>query len=123
MLYLLILLAICIFIFIISLIYHRLSKIDIKNLSQRCVFITGCDTGFGNLLARTLDAKGVLVIAGCLTEEGASDLKVQTSSRLKTVIVDVTDQSSVKRACEFAREQTRDIGKKEKIIFSLSKFY
>ncbi|XP_060590405.1 retinol dehydrogenase 7-like [Ruditapes philippinarum] len=110
MIYLLVFLAASVFILIISLLFHNLSKLEIKNLSKRCVFITGCDTGFGNLLARTLDAKGVLVVAGCLTEKGARELKNQTSSRLKTVIVDVTDQSSVKKACEFTCEQTRDIG-------------
>ena len=118
MLYLLVVFAICIFISIITIIYLNLSKIEIKNLSRRCVFITGCDTGFGNLLARTLDKKGVLVIAGCLTEKGAYDLKDQTSSRLKTVLVDVTDHSSVQRACEFTCEQTRGIGKTDNSFYS-----
>ena len=31
----------------------------------RAVFITGCDTGFGNLLARRLDSYGFTVLAGC----------------------------------------------------------
>ena len=36
---------------------------------HRCVFITGCDHGFGRGLAIRLDQKGVHVFAGCYTEK------------------------------------------------------
>ncbi|XP_045176331.2 retinol dehydrogenase 7-like [Mercenaria mercenaria] len=110
MLYLIVFAAVCVVIIIIFLISNSLYREEISNLSKRCVFITGCDTGFGNLLACTLDAKGVSVIAGCLTEKGARDLDIKTSSRLKTVIVDITDQTSVRKAYEFTSEQTKDTG-------------
>jgi len=34
--------------------------------SNRCVLVTGCDSGFGNELARRLDAYGLTVYAECL---------------------------------------------------------
>ena len=42
----------------------------IEGISRRAVFITGCDSGFGNGLARHLDSLGVPVYAACLTQEG-----------------------------------------------------
>uniref|UniRef100_A0A8C3AXE7 Retinol dehydrogenase 1 n=1 Tax=Cyclopterus lumpus TaxID=8103 RepID=A0A8C3AXE7_CYCLU len=58
---------------------------------QKHVFITGCDSGFGHLLARQLDGKGLHVVAACLTEKGAADLTAAASSRLKTLLLNVTD--------------------------------
>ncbi|XP_018540265.1 retinol dehydrogenase 1 [Lates calcarifer] len=82
-------------------------KVD--SFSQKHVFITGCDSGFGNLLARQLDGKGFHVIAACLTEEGASDLAAAASPRLKTILLDVTDSESIRRAAEFA---SREVGER-----------
>ncbi|XP_045176568.2 retinol dehydrogenase 7-like [Mercenaria mercenaria] len=90
--------AVLILFLIIINLYMR--TLEVNDQSNRHIFITGCDTGFGYLLARTLDTKGVNVIAGCLTEKGTHDVKQVTSSRLKTVIVDVTDKESVKKAFE-----------------------
>lgn len=83
----------------------------VEGLSQKHVFITGCDSGFGNLLARQLDEKGVHVIAACLTDKGAADLSAATaSSRLKTVLLDVTDSESVRRAVEFVSKEVGQRG-------------
>ena len=40
-----------------------------KDKTKKCVLISGCDTGFGNLLARRLDEMGYEVIAGEAKEE------------------------------------------------------
>ena len=63
---------------------------------------TGCDSGFGNKLARKLDQKGVTVYAGCLFPdgEGATDLKNSCSSRLKIVHIDVTSDDLVHNAVD-----------------------
>ncbi|XP_041699346.1 retinol dehydrogenase 5-like [Coregonus clupeaformis] len=50
------------------------------------IFITGSDSGFGNLVASRLDRKGFNVISTCLTEKGGSDLKAVASPRLNTVL-------------------------------------
>ncbi|XP_046560898.1 D-beta-hydroxybutyrate dehydrogenase, mitochondrial-like [Haliotis rubra] len=61
------------------------------------VLITGCDTGFGNSLARLLDTKGLNVIAACLSEEsdGAKQLKTTGSRRMCVLQLDVTSDESV----------------------------
>ncbi|XP_022099537.1 retinol dehydrogenase 7-like [Acanthaster planci] len=67
--------------------------------SGRYVLITGCDTGFGNLLARNLDKRrGCCVIAACLTEEGRDTLKRVASPRLTTLRLDVTSSESIRDA-------------------------
>ncbi|XP_062258047.1 retinol dehydrogenase 1 isoform X1 [Platichthys flesus] len=81
----------------------------VGGFGQRHVLITGCDSGFGNLLARQLDRKGVHVIAACLTEKGAADLAAAASSRLKTLLLDVTDSESIRRAVEFV---SREVGER-----------
>ncbi|KAM3607118.1 uncharacterized protein V6R79_001992 [Siganus canaliculatus] len=83
-------------------------KVD--GYTQKHVFITGCDSGFGNLLARQLDGKGFHVIAACLTEKGAGCLATASSSRLKTVLLDVTDSTSIRKAVEFVRKEVGDRG-------------
>ncbi|XP_057614037.1 retinol dehydrogenase 16-like [Chionomys nivalis] len=76
----------------------------VSNLQDKHVFITGCDSGFGNLLARQLDRRGMRVLAACLTEKGAAELRNKTSDRLKTVILDVTKTESVVAATQWVKE-------------------
>ncbi|DBA13509.1 TPA: hypothetical protein GDO54_018441 [Pyxicephalus adspersus] len=80
--------------------WYRQSQI-LENLTDKYVFITGCDSGFGNLLARQLDKRGMKVLATCLTETGAENLKKETSSRLVTIILDITDSKCVSSAAEW----------------------
>ncbi|XP_034059854.1 retinol dehydrogenase 5-like [Gymnodraco acuticeps] len=81
----------------------------VGGFGQKHVFITGCDSGFGNLLARQLDGKGLHVLAACLSEEGAADLAAATSSRLKTLLLDVTDSESIRRGVQFV---SREVGER-----------
>ncbi|XP_044141294.1 retinol dehydrogenase 7-like [Bufo gargarizans] len=80
--------------------WYRQSQI-LENLTDKYVFITGCDTGFGNVLAKQLDKRGMKVLASCLTENGAEKLKKEASSRLQTVILDVADSQSVSSAAKW----------------------
>lgn len=83
-------------------------KVD--GFRDKHVFITGCDSGFGNLLAKQLDGKGFQVIAACLTEKGAADLTAATSPRLKTLLLNVTDSESIRKAVEFVSTEVRGRG-------------
>lgn len=76
--------------------WYKESK-RVANKEDKYVYITGCDSGFGNLLSRRLDTLGFRVIAGCYTEKGEDELKKAASDRLTTVHVDVTDSESVAR--------------------------
>ncbi|XP_053311680.1 retinol dehydrogenase 7-like [Spea bombifrons] len=89
--------------------WHKQSQ-TLENLSNKYVLITGCDSGFGNLLAKQLDQHGMRVLAACLTEKGAANLKQETSSRLQTVILDVTDSQSVSAAAKWVSSIVGDAG-------------
>ncbi|XP_059539283.1 retinol dehydrogenase 16-like isoform X2 [Myotis daubentonii] len=82
----------------------------VSHLRDKYVFITGCDSGFGNLLARQLDLRGLRVLAACLTEKGAEQLRGKTSDRLETVILDVTSTESIAAATQWVKERTGDRG-------------
>lgn len=93
---------------VIKIYLHRL---QVRDITKKCVFITGCDTGFGNLLAKHLDSLGVKVIAGCLTERGGRELQEETSSRLKTVLIDITKTESVQNAFQFVQNNIDENGR------------
>lgn len=82
----------------------------VRNLSDKYVFITGCDSGFGNQLAKQLDDRGMRVLAACLTEEGAQKLRQDTSYRLQTTLLDVTKSESVQEAAQWVRGQVGEQG-------------
>ncbi|XP_007421382.1 retinol dehydrogenase 16-like [Python bivittatus] len=82
----------------------------LTNLTEKYVFITGCDSGFGNLLAKQLDVKGLRVLAGCLSQQGAEKLKEATSERLQTILLDVNNTESVNKAMEWVKAQVGDKG-------------
>uniref|UniRef100_A0A668AQK5 Retinol dehydrogenase 1 n=2 Tax=Myripristis murdjan TaxID=586833 RepID=A0A668AQK5_9TELE len=85
-------------------------SLKVDDFNQKHVLITGCDSGFGNLLAKQLDRRGFAVIAACLTEKGASDLASAASPRLKTLLLNVTDSESIKRAVEFVSAEVGERG-------------
>ncbi|XP_063215229.1 retinol dehydrogenase 16-like [Chroicocephalus ridibundus] len=89
--------------------WHR-ERQTVPGLPEKYVLITGCDSGFGNLLARQLEARGLRVLAACLTEAGAARLRAAASPRLQTVLLDVTSSQSVAAAAAWVRERVGDRG-------------
>ncbi|CAJ0952063.1 unnamed protein product [Ranitomeya imitator] len=89
--------------------WYRQNRI-LKNLSDKYIFITGCDTGFGKLLAKKLDKRGMKVLAACLTDAGAENLKSETSSRVQTVVFDVTDGKGVRAAADWVEQLVKGEG-------------
>ncbi|KAM6154228.1 LOW QUALITY PROTEIN: 17-beta-hydroxysteroid dehydrogenase type 6-like [Erethizon dorsatum] len=89
---------------------HLQDKSAIFFWKAKYVFITGCDSGFGNLLARQLDMWGLRVLAVCLMEKGAEQLRKQTSERLETVILDVTQTESIAAATDCVKEHVGNKG-------------
>lgn len=89
--------------------WHR-ERQTVPRLSEKHVLITGCDSGFGNLLARQLDRRGLRVLAACLTEAGAAQLRAATSGRLQTVLLDVTSSESIADVTAWVRERVGDQG-------------
>uniref|UniRef100_A0A7M4EBN7 17-beta-hydroxysteroid dehydrogenase type 6-like n=1 Tax=Crocodylus porosus TaxID=8502 RepID=A0A7M4EBN7_CROPO len=89
--------------------WHR-ERQTVGNLPDKHVFITGCDSGFGHLLAKQLDGRGLRVLAACLTEQGAERLREATSGRLQTAILDVTRSDSIAAATAWVKGQVGDRG-------------
>ncbi|KAF2351382.1 Short-chain dehydrogenase/reductase SDR [Trinorchestia longiramus] len=74
-------------------------RVNIKDISKKAVFVTGCDSGFGLELASTLAKMGFKVYAGCLDPDGRgpTTLKLQ-SSRIVALQCDVTKEDEVTEA-------------------------
>ncbi|NWY91887.1 RDH7 dehydrogenase, partial [Loxia curvirostra] len=74
----------------------------LPTVTDKHVFITGCDSGFGNLLARRLARRGYRVLAACLTPQGAESLRGDSAGgHLRTTLLDVTRSDSIRRAAEW----------------------
>ncbi|KFD51461.1 hypothetical protein M514_07674 [Trichuris suis] len=83
----------------------------VGNLAKKSVVITGCDSGFGRLLALRTVALGMPTFATCKTEEGVrslkqllSDISPESSEKTWVLQLDVTSQSSVEEAYAFVRD-------------------
>jgi len=89
---------------VVILIYKALDwlirRVYVGKYDERYILITGCDMGFGNLLAKRLDGIGCHVFAGCLTEAGCAELRSSCSSKLQAIQMDVSNQGSVRNAFE-----------------------
>ncbi|XP_025093903.1 retinol dehydrogenase 7-like [Pomacea canaliculata] len=77
------------------------SRMRVSNYDKKHVLVTGCDTGFGCLLVKRLDVLGFRVFAACLTSQGAEKLQAASSSRVTTLVLDVTDEKSISAARDF----------------------
>lgn len=86
----------------------ELSRVSDK--ASKYVYITGCDSGFGNLLARHLDKKGFRVIAGCFTEKGEEELKKSCSGNLITTHLDVRSKDSVAKVAAMIKDEVGQRG-------------
>eukprot|EP00026_Physarum_polycephalum_P007874 Phypoly_transcript_07944.p1 GENE.Phypoly_transcript_07944~~Phypoly_transcript_07944.p1 ORF type:complete len:436 (+),score=55.35 Phypoly_transcript_07944:212-1519(+) len=68
------------------------------NVKGKAVFISGCDSGFGNALALKLDRLGMKVYAGCLTHKGVVELEAASSPALVPIQCDITLEEDVAKA-------------------------
>ncbi|OWF38836.1 retinol dehydrogenase 2-like [Mizuhopecten yessoensis] len=76
----------------------------LKDIRGRYVFITGCDSGFGKLLASRLDSLGVHVFAGCFTTNTLEEYR-KTSNTIEPIALDVTDMESIEKAYQFVKSK------------------
>ncbi|KAM8722636.1 retinol dehydrogenase 16-like [Acanthopagrus schlegelii] len=82
----------------------------VPDKGNKYVYITGCDSGFGNLLARHLDKKGFRVIASCFTEKGEEELKKACSGNLITTHLDVRSKDSVAKVAAMIKDKVGERG-------------
>ncbi|TKR69244.1 hypothetical protein L596_021427 [Steinernema carpocapsae] len=67
--------------------------LTLDDLHNRAVFISGCDSGFGRLLALKCSKNGIPVFAGCLTRS------------VETVPLDVTSDESCNEAARIVKQK------------------
>ena len=104
--------AVCLLLvlFLLKQLDRYVRSLKLKDLHTRYVLITGCDSGFGNLLAHNLDRIGVPVFASCLLQKSAADLHEKCSSRLKAFLLDVTCDDDIQKAVAFVRDNMKTGG-------------
>lgn len=74
---------------------------------ERAVLITGCDSGFGNQLARRLHDMGFTVFATCLFPEGEgaqSLLNYSSSGKMRVIRLDVTSDKEVAEVKQYVQD-------------------
>lgn len=84
----------------------------------KAIFITGCDSGIGYKLAKHLDQLGFVVFAGCLcpNQQGAQQLREESSNRITIIDIDVTDDARVCHAVSLVKSFLPD---KEKGLWAV----
>ena len=94
----------------------------IPDFDSKCVFITGCDSGFGLDLARRLDRLGCTVFAGCYTKRGEERLRGGGGGRLHALALDVTSTQSIRQAYAYVEKHLpKDRGKILQALFDFEK--
>ena len=77
---------------------------------QGPIVITGASSGIGAACAHYLDALGCTVWAGVRNAQDGEALTRLASSRLRVLMLDVTDPASIEAARKMLAEATRDTG-------------
>ncbi len=73
------------------------------------VYVTGTDSGFGEIVTKMLDKKGFGVFPGCYLEASMERLKKECSERVVPLQLDVTKDASVEAA---AKRIVEELGKR-----------
>ncbi|CAI2318991.1 unnamed protein product [Caenorhabditis sp. 36 PRJEB53466] len=94
---------------------YYLERVQIEHLSEKAVFITGCDSGFGRGLALKCVEAGMPVFAGCLTQQGIESLSSEAEKSTGNVpfdafLMDVTSDESVRNAAKRIEEKCEKYG-------------
>ncbi|XP_037580992.1 retinol dehydrogenase 7 [Dermacentor silvarum] len=64
----------------------------------KCVLITGCDSGFGHMLAMQLAKEGYFVFAGCLDENSDGAKVIKNAENTLLLQMDVTKKDEISEA-------------------------
>ncbi|XP_067853917.1 11-beta-hydroxysteroid dehydrogenase type 2-like isoform X2 [Heptranchias perlo] len=88
----------------------------------KAVLITGCDTGFGLVMAKRLHSLGFHVFAMVLYEkgDGAQELKLVCSDRLTVIQMDITNYAMIQ---EVQKKVAKQLGNKGEVPFGRMSAY
>uniref|UniRef100_A0A7E5A1C2 17-beta-hydroxysteroid dehydrogenase type 6 n=1 Tax=Panagrellus redivivus TaxID=6233 RepID=A0A7E5A1C2_PANRE len=82
--------------------------IPVSDLASKTVFISGCDTGFGRILALKCAKDGITVFAGCYSKNSEESLIAESKDLPGKVIpipLDITSDESVKNAAKLVKSK------------------
>lgn len=78
-------------------------------VGDKAILISGCDTGFGNMLATRMAKKGYRVFAGCLFPDKENAIELgKRSERIHIIGMDVTSDKSMEQARKEVEEKLGD---------------
>ncbi|XP_077493314.1 retinol dehydrogenase 7-like isoform X1 [Amblyomma americanum] len=72
-----------------------LAFVRLVSSEGKAVLITGCDTGFGHLLAKFLARDGFVVFAGCLDAKSEGAMSLEKQANIKVLQMDVTKEVDI----------------------------
>ena len=75
--------------------FRRLLFRNVSSIKQRAVVVTGCDSGFGRMIALRLHDLGATVYAGCISRSSCDELNRSDRKRMHAFICDVTKDDDV----------------------------
>lgn len=95
--------------------HHYFKQLGLQKLSTGAVVVTGCDSGFGQLIALRLHQLGATVFAGCLSEKSCAELlktankmsrvaKTQSTGTLKPFICNICKDEDVTNALKLVKQ-------------------
>ncbi|XP_078399111.1 estradiol 17-beta-dehydrogenase 2-like [Cetorhinus maximus] len=92
--------------------YCTLPSSGLLPVQEKAILITGCDSGFGQALAKYLDKMGFTVYAGVLHLDGpgAEDLKANGSNRLTVLQLDVTSSDQIAKTFAKIKAELKNKG-------------
>ena len=95
-----------VFCYVAYRIYQRFHSEKTIDPNGKYVLITGCDTGFGNLLAIELDRQGFNVLAGVLNSTSITELTERLSRRATVFQLDITNHDDIEAAYQLVKSKT-----------------
>ncbi|KAI1299974.1 D-beta-hydroxybutyrate dehydrogenase, mitochondrial [Halotydeus destructor] len=90
-----------------SVFKYVMPKIDPKGQS---VLVTGCDTGFGNMAAKSLALKGFHVFACCLFPDREGGQELATIKNITVLSLDVTKPDSIRESFKTVKSSLEQSG-------------
>lgn len=89
----------------------RFFKSYIGTLEDKAILITGCDSGFGRLMALSYSQEGAHVYAGVLNGKNAEALEAEAETRsdakgkITALVLNVTDEEHIQEAFKRVKEE------------------
>ena len=93
--------------YVTYLLYQHFYPPPDVDTNGKYVLISGCDTGFGHLLAIELDKQGFNVLAGVYSTDNATSLEDKLSPRATVFRLDITKQEDIDAALELVQSKTK----------------